>query len=101
MTQLSTNPASREQGSGETLAYEVSFAAALGTDIITDAEATLTDLTTGAAYPAGLGATTPGQTTVTQVVTALQAGHRYRLSVVAQTSGVNVWQADTVIACPN
>lgn len=99
MSQLSTNPASIDMASSETLPIEVSFAANLGAATISSSVATLTDLETGAAYAAGLGTKTGTSTTVTQTLTALQAGHRYRLAVTVTDSTSRVWSSETSIVC--
>ncbi|HET6498459.1 MAG TPA: hypothetical protein VFH17_05375 [Coriobacteriia bacterium] len=99
MSQLSTSPAMIEMASTETLPIEVSFAANLGTATIASATASLTDLATGAAYSAGLGAPTNTTTAVTQTITALVAGHRYRLAVTVTDSSGRVWTSETTVAC--
>ena len=99
MSQLSTTPASVEMGSTETLPIEISFVPHLGAATIASAVVTLTDLPTGAAYAAGLGVKTNTTTAVTQTLTALEPGHRYRLVVTVTDSTGRVWASETNIEC--
>jgi hypothetical protein len=100
LSQLSTTPATVEMASSETLPLEISFAVNLGAATIISATASLTDLASGAAYAAGLGERTVGETSVTQPLTALGAGHRYRLVVTVTDSTGRVWSSETAVVVP-
>lgn len=70
-------------------------------DSIGSITATLTDLLTGLPYPAGLlNLATYSGVTVTQSVTALVAGHNYRLMFSAGMGGSKVSSQPVLIACP-
>lgn len=63
--------------------------------------ATLTDLLTGMAYPAGLsGATVVVGTVVTQSVQALQPGHNYRLVITVGMGGSKETATVLLLRCP-
>lgn len=70
-------------------------------DVINAVTTTLTDLLTGAAYPAGLlGSPTYSGTTVTQTVQALQPGHNYRLVWLVNMGGSKVSGVALNLTCP-
>lgn len=86
----------------ETRLWEIEWAPAEDAgDVIGSITSTLTDLLTGLSYPAGLlGSPTFSGTTVQQAVTALQAGHNYRLMFSANMGGVKVSSQPLLLSCP-
>lgn len=101
MSKLSTNPAMFEMGSGETLPLAFDTTALLGSgESPTSPSCTLTDLATGTVYATGLSGT-PSVTgnIITQTVTALIAGHEYRLAVAFTAASGKEWQMELRIRC--
>jgi hypothetical protein len=92
----------RTQLSTETRPWQVEMAAAEDAgDAIGSVTTTLVDLLTGASFPTGLsGAPTFSGTTVSQTVTALVAGHYYRLVWSANMGGAKVSAVSVILQCP-
>ena len=86
-------------GSLETLTLGVDFSKnILPPKTIQSAAVILTNLSTGAAYPAGLVGTPQIQGfVVLQVVTDLQPGMTYALNFVATVSANEVWQQTVIV----
>ena len=101
MSTLSVTPPTREMASTETLPLAFDFGPLLlAGESLSLPVVTLTDLATNAVYAAGLqGAAAVVGTTVQQTITALQAAHRYRLSVTAQVAAGKVWTLELQIVC--
>jgi hypothetical protein len=103
MTDVHTRPETVEQGSRETLPWRFDPTALLGAGEVPSAPtATLTNLSTGVLYPAGLsGAATLSGVYITQRVTALAAHTTYRLSVGFTTTVTGkVFECWLDIFCP-
>jgi hypothetical protein len=94
-------PERRNHYAGETLPYDFDLAALLRPgESIGAVTRTLTKLSDGTSYAAGLsGAATPSGTVVTQAVTALVAGQSYRLKLLV-TVGAKVWGPSVILDCP-
>lgn len=70
-------------------------------DVLASATSTLTDLLTGALYPAGLlGSTSVAGTTATQSVQLLVPGHSYRLVVTGAMGGSKESGVSLNLGCP-
>ena len=105
MTALSTNPASTEMGSAETLPLAIDFAPLLvGSETVNGNGAptsALTDLTDGSSTAGMLsGSPLVSGTKVQQTVTGLMPGHRYRLDILIRPVAGKVWNAALEIDCP-
>lgn len=105
MSQLQTDPRTMDMGSAETLPLAIDFAAYLaGGETVNGSgapTATLADLTDGSSTTGMLlGSPSVSGSKVTQTVTALRAGHRYRLEVVIRPVAGKVWAAELEINCP-
>lgn len=69
-------------------------------DSINSVAAALTDLLTGTAFPAGLGASAHTGTVATQIVTSLVPGHNYRLVLTANMGGSKQTSTVLLLQCP-
>jgi hypothetical protein len=101
LSNLSVSPATFQMASTETLPLAFNTAALLsGAETPSSPSSVLTDLTTGSAYAAGLsGSPSVVSNTITQTVTALRAGRRYRLAVTFQAAAGKVWTMELLIEC--
>lgn len=92
----------RRQVTGELRPWQIDMALEMDAgDVIGSVTSTLTDLLTGLSYPAGLsGSPSHSGTTVTQAVTALVAGHNYRLVITANMGGSKLTSTVLNLACP-
>src|SRR4051794_28433340 len=104
---LFTTPDTLEIGSAEVYPLAVDFTALLTGSERTDAPtATLVDLADGTAYAAGIlsspAPVSDGAHLVNLVLTSLQAGHRYRLTVTCTptASSHKTVEAAVTIICP-
>lgn len=95
-------PQTYDMASTETLplAFDLSPVLALG-ETVSSPSCVLTDLTTGRPHAAGLsGSPSLATSTVTQTVTALQPGHRYRLTLSFTVAAGKVRTVELIIECP-
>ena len=101
MSTVRTVPDTVYQLPGETEPWTVEFSARIPSGgALATPTSSLVDVDTGATHAAGLsGAPTVVGTTVVQVVTALVAGHTYRLTVHATVSGSRIPGGVTLIEC--
>jgi hypothetical protein len=92
----------RPQSSGETIRWALDVADRLQGEatIVSVGAATLVNVNTGQAHAEGLsGASSTTATEVRQIVTALQAGHRYRLLIPFTDSDGNTQEAGLILEC--
>ena len=105
MSDLQTKPRSVDIGSAETVPVAIDFTAYLtGAETVNGdgaPTATLTDITDGSSTVGMLsGAPTVSVKTVTQTVTTLTAGHRYRLDVRIRPVAGKALVASVELGCP-
>lgn len=104
MSATDTNPASQEVLSTETLALVGDMTALLGSgETITSASVSLTQLDTGASYPAGLSGlptVTGAGKTITQVVTGLLPRKSFLLVWTGTVATNKIVSAKTRLDCP-
>ena len=100
MSAATTMPAGLEVLSGETVPIRIDFTQIVQTGASAPTSA-LHDITTS--EPGTVITLSPAPTLtgviVTQSVTGLTAGHKYRLTLGLTASG-NVWQAGVILTCP-
>lgn len=101
MTALSASPSSFEMAATETLPLALSFVPLLlEGESIDSAVVTLTNTLTRNTHPASLvGDPDISAGVVTQVVTALLAGQRYRLAATATISATKIWTVALELVC--
>lgn len=92
----------RTQLSTEWRPWAIDFTPELDSlDVVGATTATLTDLLTGLSYPGGLsGSPTVVGNVATQAVTALVAGHNYRLVLTANMGGQKETSTVLLLQCP-
>lgn len=94
----------RTQTSSETRPWAIDLTDELDSgDVVASATATLTDLLTGADFPAGLtGSVTASSTAphLIQSVTGLVAGRNYRLVLTADVGGSKRTATVLLLTCP-
>lgn len=101
MSGISTDPATFQMTSYETLPLAfLTTPLLVGAETPSSPSCVLTDLSTGQLYAAGLsGSPSVSSNTITQTVTALRAGHRYRLAVSFTAAAGKIWTLELLIEC--
>lgn len=101
MSAIDTSPASIDVGSLEKYPLAIDMTAYLGSgDTVSNASATLTDMSTETAYPAGIVSTITTGNIVTVTLIALTALHSYVLVVSFVASTGKTLETRTIINCP-
>jgi hypothetical protein len=105
MSDLQTKPRSVDVGSGETIPLAIDFTNYLsGVETVNgngSPTAALTDLTDGSSTSGMLsGSPSVASNTVTQIVTGLTAGHKYRLDVKIFPVSGKTMVASVEVVCP-